>query len=225
MAGRSRIALAFAFVAALAGSAAAAAGTWPKHEPNAKDQALAKTSILHITDFTPGSGWVKAPADSGSSSVNDPSCSGPQFSDEGRVLTGSASSSFRASGLQVWSSADVMKTLAMARHDSVQMTSAAFTSCMGALFQKGLPKTAKFVSVKELSFPKVGDWSDAYRALIDISANGVKIRFQFDMVMVLSDRVEISLMQMAPFVISSQARDGEIRLAQRLAGGAGSLAA
>jgi len=226
VAGRSRSALAFVVVAALAGAAGAAAGTWPKHEPNAKDQALAKKSILHITDFTPGSGWAKAPdTSSGSVSANDPSCSGPQFSDVGRVLTGTASSSFQAQGLQVWSEADVMKTLAMANKDAVGMASAAFTTCMSAILRKSMPKTARFVSVKELSFPRVGDWSKAYRALFDISAKGVTIRFQFDIVMVRSDRVEISLMQMAPFVISSQAKDGEVRLVQRLAGSSTSLAA
>jgi hypothetical protein len=35
---------------------------------------------------------------------------------------------------------------------------------------------------------------------------------------VLRSRVEITLMQLAPFVISSQAKSGEVRMVQRLAG-------
>jgi hypothetical protein len=220
VAGRRRIALVSALLAALALAAAAAAGTWPKVEKNAADQALAKRSILHLSDFTPGTGWSAAPdSGGGSGSTGGPSsCNGPAFSDQGRVLTGSASSSFQATGLQVWSSADVMQTLAMARHDASQTSSAAVTPCLTALFKKDLPSSAKLVSVRKLGFPRVGDWTTAYRALIDVAVNGTNVRLQFDMVLVLHSRVEITLMQMAPAAISKIALEGEVRLAQRLAG-------
>ena len=72
--------------------------------------------------------------------------------------------------------------------------------------------------MKRLAFPRIGDWSDAYRALIDVTVNGTKVRLQVDMVLALRSRVEITLMQMAPFAVSSLAKTGEVRLAQRLAG-------
>src|SRR5207248_9398107 len=161
LARRSLVLVAIVAVA-LGAAGAAGAQTWPKVERNAADQALAKQSILHLEDFTPGSGWTVAPAGGGSGSMSDPSCNGPAFSDQGRVLTGQASSSFKATGLQVWSSADVMQTVAMARHDADQTKSATIVPCMSAMFAKSLPKTAKLVSVKKLSFPRIGDWSDAY---------------------------------------------------------------
>src|SRR5690349_14282876 len=139
MARRTLVALLGSAVA-LAVAASATAGTWPKMERNATDQALAKKSILHLSDFTPGSGWTVASGDSGSGSapVNDPACKTAAFSDQGRVLTGSASSSFKATGLQVWSSADVMKTVAMARHDAAETTSTAVMPCLSAAFAKNL---------------------------------------------------------------------------------------
>ena len=212
----SRIAFAVA-VAALATASAAAAGAWPKLERNAADQALANKAILHIGDFAPGSGWSSAPTGT-SGSLHDPACTGPAFSDEGRVLTGKASSSFRATGLQVWSSAEVLKTLAMARSDAAKTTSSVVVPCISALLRKGLPEQARLVSVKRLALPRVGDWSDAYRALVDVTVNGTKLRMQVDLILVLRSRVEITLMQLAPALISSQAQAGEVRMVQHLAG-------
>jgi hypothetical protein len=214
---RSRIALAVVVAVLASASVAAAAGFWPKLERNASDQALAEKAILHFTDFTPGSGWSIAPT-GGSGNLRDPACDGPAFSDEGRVLTGRASSSFRATGLQVWSSAEVMQTLAMAQRDAGKTTSAAVVPCITALLRKGLPKQGRLISAQRLAFPRVGDWSDAYRALVDVTANGTKLRMQVDLILVLRSRVEITLMQLAPFVISSQAKSGEVRMVQHLAG-------
>ena len=214
---RSRVVL-VVWVAALAGASVAAAGSWPRLERNAADQSAAEKAILHLTDFAPGSGWTSAPT-GGSGSLHDPACDGPAFSDEGRVVTGKASSSFRATGLQVWSSAEVMKTVAMAKLDAGKTTSSAVVPCLTALLRKGLPKEARLVSVQRLAFPRVGDWNDAYRALVDVTVNETTLRMQVDMVLVLRNRVEITLMQMAPFVISSQAKAGEVRMVQHLAGG------
>src|SRR5262249_50589203 len=84
---RSRIVFAIVAAALAPASAAAAAGSWPKLERSAADQALADRSILHLTDFAPGSGWSPAPTPS-SGNLHDPACAGRAFSDEGRVLTG-----------------------------------------------------------------------------------------------------------------------------------------
>jgi hypothetical protein len=202
----------------VASAGAAAAATWPKHQPTAADQALAKRSVLTLGDFTPGSGWAPASAGGSGGSLHDPACKGPAFSDVGRVLTGSADSSFQATGLQVWSSAEVMKTLAMAQHDASVTTNAVVAPCLRAVLRKGLPPNSKLVSVTRLAFPRVGDWSDAYRAVVDVSVAGNSVQMQLDLVLVLHGRVEITLMQLAPHVISGAAKAGEERLVQRLAG-------
>lgn len=202
----------------VASAGTAAAATWPKHQPTAADQALAKRSVLTLGDFASGSGWSPAAAGGSGGSLHDPACQGPAFSDVGRVLTGSADSSFQATGLQVWSSAEVMKTLAMAQHDASVTTNAVVTPCLRAVLRKELPANAKLVSVSRLVFPHVGDWSDAYRAVVDLSVAGNRVQMQIDVVLVLHGRVEITLMQLAPHAISVAAKAGEERLVQRLAG-------
>jgi hypothetical protein len=53
---------------------------------------------------------------------------------------------------------------------------------------------------------------------VDIAASGTTVRLQFDIVLVQASRVEITLMQVAPFALSSQAAAAENRLVVRLAG-------
>jgi hypothetical protein len=218
MAGRSRTALLVVATALVVAGAAAAADTWPKNEPNAADQALAKKSVLHLTDFTPGSGWAAAPKAAlsmGGSGSNVDSC---EVDDRGKVVTGTASTAFRAPGFQVWSEADVMQTAAMVRLDVKQASDPALIACVRATLAKEMPKGTQFVSLKKLAFPTVGDWTMAYRALVDVSVRATKIRLQLDIVFVQNERVEITLMQMAPFAISALAKAAEVRMVERLAG-------
>ena len=217
MARRSRIALFLAAGALVFAGAATAADVWPKKQPNAADQAFAKKSVLQLSDFTPGSGWMAASI-AGGSGKNEPSaCQGSAFSDQGRVITGSAETSFKAPGLQVWSWAEVMQTLAMVRHDVAAASDAALMQCMRASFQQEMPKGTQLVSLKKLAWPPVGDWRVAYRALLDVAVQGTKVRLQVDMVLVQNKRAEITLMQMAPAAISALAQAGEQRMVQRLA--------
>jgi hypothetical protein len=218
MAGRSRIAWLFVASALAFAGVAAAADTWPKHQPNAADQALAKKSVLHLTDFTPGSGWTVAPKDDSSTGGSGSSVDSCQVDDRGKVVTGSAETSFKAPGFQVWSEADVMQTEAMVRLDVKQASDPALIACIRAALAKDMPKGTRFISLKKLAFPTVGDWTMAYRALVDVSVNGATIRLQLDIVFAQNGRVEITLMQMAPFAISALAKAGELRMVQRLAG-------
>ena len=213
-----RTLMAAALGAAIATSLAAGARA-ATVRPNPADQALAKRSILHITDFTPGSGWVAAPIGGSASSANvDPSCDSAGSNAPGRVQTGTATSSFKAPGLQVWSTAEVVQTVAMGRGDVAEMTPSAVTRCLSAMFTKSLPANAKLVSVHKFSFPQVADWTTAYRAVIDVSVAGTNVRMQADLVLVLSRRVEITLAQIAPYAISAQSAAAELRLVEHLAG-------
>jgi hypothetical protein len=221
VAGRSRLLVLFAAAACAFASVASAADSWPKFQPNAADQALAKKSILKLSNFTPGSGWATAPFDSsggsGSGSSGDtPQCNNAAFNPVGEIQTGTARSSFKAPGVQVWSEADVMKTVAMAKHDAKVATSGAILTCLQAATKKNLPAGMRTRSVTHLAFPAIGDWSTAYRVIFDVSSNGKTVPVQLDMVFVLNDRVEITLMQASPFAISSLAKAAEERLAQQL---------
>jgi len=218
MARRSRTALLSVASALVLAGGATAAGVWPKHQPNAADQALAKKSVLHLGDFTPGSGWTAASISGGSGKNEPAACQGTAFSDQGRVITGSAQSSFKAPGLQVWTWAEVMQTLDMVRRDVAAASDAVLMKCVRASFQQEMPQGTQLVSLKKLAWPQVGDWHVAYRALLDVAVQGTKVRLQVDMVFVQNKRAEITLMQMAPFAISALAQAGEERMVQRLAG-------
>jgi hypothetical protein len=219
MARPCRIALLLAAGALVFAGAASAAGVWPKKQPNAADQAFAKKSVLHLNDFTPGSGWTAASMHGSSGKNDEPAaCQGSAFSDQGRVITGSAQSSFKAPGLQVWTWAEVMQTLGMVRRDVAEASDAVLMKCMRASFQQEMPKGTQLVSLKKLAWPPVGDWHVAYRALLDVVVQGTTVRLQVDMVFVQNKRAEITLMQMAPFAISALAQAGEERMVQRLAG-------
>ena len=144
MARRSHIAPLVVAGALVFAGAAAAADIWPKHEPNAADQAFAKKSVLHLSDFTPGTGWTTASMGGGSGKNDEPSaCQGSSFSDQGRVVTGSAKTSFKAPGLQVWSWAEVMQTLAMVRRDVQQASDAALMKNIGQYYAQGRSKDGK----------------------------------------------------------------------------------
>jgi hypothetical protein len=218
MAGHSRSALLIVVTALVVVGAAAAADTWPKNEPNAADQALAKKSVLHLSDFTPGSGWTADPKGAASISGSGSNSDSCQVDDRGKVVTGTASTSFKAPGFQVWSMADVMQTAAMVSLDVKQASNPALIACIRATLARGMPKGTQFISLKKLAFPTVGEWTMAYRALVDVSVNATKIRLQLDIVFVQNKRVEITLMQMAPFAVSALAKAAEVRLVERLSG-------
>jgi hypothetical protein len=219
MARRSRFALLAASCALVLAGAAAAADVWPKRQLNAADQAFAKRSVLHQSDFVPGSGWTSASTNGSSGSAGEPAaCRGSSFSDQGRVITGKAESSFKAPGFQVWSWAEVMQTVDMVRRDVRAASDAALMKCMRASFEQELPQGSQLVSVRKLAWPAVGDWRVAFRALVDVAVQGTTVRLQVDMVLVQNKRAEITLMQLAPAAISAMAKAGEQRLVQRLAG-------
>ena len=123
MARRSLIASLVVACALVFAGAVAAADFWPKHEPNAADQALAKRSVLHLTQVTPG--WKSVPAPRNWSSGDD-TCGS---SDRGRVITGSAATAFEGPMSSVSTSAEVMETLAMAREDSKQASDPRLVRC------------------------------------------------------------------------------------------------
>jgi len=215
---RSRSALLVVVTSLFVAGAAAAADTWPRSEPNAADQALAKKSVLHLSDFTPGSGWTVDPKGASSMSGSGSNADSCQVDDRGKVVTGTASTSFRAPGFQVWSQAEVMQTTAMVSLDVKQASDPDLIACVRATLVKEMPKGTQFISLKKLAFPTVGDWTMAYRALVDVSVQASKIRLQLDIVFAQHHRVEITLMQMAPFAVSALAKAAEVRMVERLAG-------
>jgi hypothetical protein len=196
---RRHIAFALVLGALFATSAVATAGTSTTREPNSQDQALAQKGVLHLSDFKSTSGVTKAPK-SASGSADEATCDWAQFGDEGRVVTGSANTSLFASAayVQLWTTADVTKTLKMAQRDAVRLTGASVTSCLKADIVKKLSSDGRVVSVKNQPFPRVGDWSRAYRLLFDATGGGTKTRWQLDMVLVQVGRVEMTIVELAP---------------------------
>ncbi len=207
------LALSFASAASSAGGA--------NLQPTASDEAAARASVLHAGDFTAGSGWVSTTALSGSSSgpgSGAPGCGALHQSGGGLVETGLASSSFKApGGLQVWSTATVMRTAQMVQQDWEQTVTPALLPCLRAELIQGLHSRASLVSMGPLPFPKTGDDSIAYRGVVDVPVASGSVRMELDFIAVRRSRLELTLIQMAPFAIASLAKAGEIRMARMLA--------
>jgi hypothetical protein len=197
--GRSRITLACVVVALFAGATVATAGMSTTREPNAEDRALAQRGVLHLSDFKSIGGWTKT-TNSGTGSADYGTCDWTDFGSEERIVTGSANTSLGSStaAVQLWTSADVTKTLEIAQHDSARLAGAPVTSCLKAYVGEKLANYGRVVSVKSQPFPRIGDWSRAYRLLFEVTDRGTKTRWQLDMALVRVERVEITILELAP---------------------------
>ena len=197
MAGRRHIAFALVLGALFATATVATAGTSTTREPNAEDQALAQKGVLHLSDFKSIGGWTKG---SKSAASADDTCDWAQFGSVERVVTGRANTSlFSASAaVQLWTTANVTKTLDMAQSDTSQLMGAPVASCLKADIAKKLTNSGRVISAKSQPLPPIGDWSRAYRLLLAFTDGGTKTRWQLDMVLVRVGRVELTIVELAP---------------------------
>ena len=91
----------------------------------------------------------------------------------------------------------------------------AVTSLRGAV-TKGLTSSERLVSFKRLAFPRLATYGTAYRALIDVSAQGAHARMLADLVLVGRGRTELTLMIAAPAGAAATIAAADARLARAL---------
>ena len=196
-------------VLALAFAAAALADKEQIHITT-EGQAAARAALPRQTDF--GAGWVGR---SYKPSLNSDMVCGsfnPKQSD--LVLNGTAGVRFTYPGIQIETVAQVLQTSKMVALDWQRtVATPAVLPCIRTMVAKTLPSSAKIVSVKRLAFAKVATYTDAFRMLIDVSANGTTVRTFADIVLVGRGRTEITMTTVAPLAADAAVRAAEGRLA------------
>jgi hypothetical protein len=175
--GRVLVAAVLAF-----GTAAALAATDPHDEQERlrpADMALARRTTLKATDLA--SGWKRMPAPS---EGDDSKCPGfdPDFS--AFTITGKAQSVFARQGGVVVSVVEIYPTRAQAIGDFRTGTQPAFVKCLRYAFEtdfaRGARGTAKTMSSRMVSAPRVGERSVLYRLVGTLTVQGQTIRIYMD---------------------------------------------
>jgi len=210
---RRLAALVVSSVSAAVVCAAAPGGTV---HPNSADQALAKAAVLHLSDFTPGAGWVAVSPPSGNSgsAATNASCAAASSS-TGLTETGHAESAFRTSGFYVESWATVLQTPAMVQLDWRRSTPQ-IIGCLRSALRQSLHAGTTLTSVVALPFPKVAPLVQAYRAAVSVSVQGQAVPMIADMLVYARGRIEFELLQVSPQSFASEAKTAEQRIASTL---------
>ena len=215
-----RAALATLTVAALALVAATAAE--PASAPPSKeqirftraDQAAARAAVLRVRDLG-SSGWSGGAVTPDLSS--GPSCAGYAPKQSDLVVTGAAETAWHRTGLELRSVAQVLKTRAMVARDWQRtVADPRAVGCLRGAVTKGLTSSERLVSFKRLAFPRLATYATAYRALIDVSAQGSHARVLADLVLVGRGRTELTLMIAAPAGAAATIAAADARLARAL---------
>lgn len=174
-------------------------------------QAAARAALPRQADF--GSGWVgKAYKPSLNSDMKCASFD-PKQSD--LVLNGAAGVKFTHPGIEIDTVAQVLQTDKMVALDWQRTVEVpAVLPCLRTAIARSLPSGTKFVSAKRLAFPKVATYTDAFRMVIDVTANGASVRMFVDVVLVGRSRTEITMTTVAPLAAEPAVRPAEVRLAR-----------
>jgi hypothetical protein len=170
--------------------------------------------VLHRADLG-SAGWTGGAKKPDLTSTM--SCPGytPRQSD--LVVTGAAEADYHHSGLELQSAAQVLRTRTMVALDWRRTVTApkAF-SCVRTTLARSLPAGQRLVSFKKQPFPRLAQYTAAYRALIDVSAGGQQVLVVADIVLVGRSRTELSLSVEAPATARSSLPAAELRLAKAL---------
>jgi hypothetical protein len=184
-------------------------------QPTADGQTAARAAVLSELDLD-GS-WAGGPVLSNAS--NRMRCPNyhPNYSD--LVRTGEASAVFAQPGIQMRSDSLVLRTAEMVKLDwQRSFGSRTYLSCSRANMQKAATATTRFISMRRLAIPPIGDRTAAFRALFDVkTTSGEVIRAAIDIVAVAKGNTEIALLTTMPHSRVPTLWPNEIVLAKLLA--------
>jgi len=203
--------LTLAVLAALLVPVAVAASTQDREQIrfNPSDQAAAHAAVLRRADLGPG--WKGGPA---KPDLSPESCPGFHPKQSDLVLTGVAETRFRRTGLDVRSVAQVLQTPAMVALDwqrSVRDPRA--FGCIRHTLVKGLTSQERLLSFRRVTFPRLAPYAAAFRALIEVRAQGRQVRFVFDVMALARNRTELTLSVVAPATAKAALPAVDARLA------------
>jgi hypothetical protein len=205
---------------ALAFATAAAASTSDDGKQQIRltsaDNAAARHVVLRKADFGGVTGW------SGGAKKPDLSSSGPRcanfhpkYSD--LVLTGIAESEFQNSGVYIDDEVQMLKTAPMVRLDWQRSVRApGLLPCLRTYLAKSAPANAKVRGIQKLAFPRVAQYTAAFRLVLDVTAGGNTASMLLDLLLVARGRTEITLTTVAPYEARAPIKSAEERLARGL---------
>jgi hypothetical protein len=213
-----RAALAAVFAAVALGASSGAMASFSDKARvsfTAADLAAARAAVLHRADLGTTAGWTGGATKPDLSSTMNCRGYAPKQSD--LVVTGAAAADYRHAGLVLQSQAQVMKTSKMVALDWRRtVASPKAFPCVRTMLAKSLPKGQRLVSFRKQPFPKLTQYTAAYRALLDVAASGQHVAVVVDIVLVGRSRTEVSLSVGAPAAARSTLPVAELRLARTL---------
>jgi hypothetical protein len=174
---------------AFAVPAALAAGGEPQHRFTKADQAKARKASLRLSDFA--AGWTAKP-DSSNSTAN-PKCKTYDPDQSDLIETGKYNSPdfSHSNGSFVSTTTGVFKTVAMAKTGYARVATPQLPKCFGELLGKQAKTTV--YAAGPLTFPKVGERSNAYRLSVGIVAQGVTVKATIDFVLFNKGRTDVAI--------------------------------
>jgi hypothetical protein len=175
--------------AAVAVPAALAAGGEPQHQFTKADQAKARKVSLRLSDFA--AGWTAKPDTSNSNA--SPKCKSYNPDQSDLVETGKYNSPdfSRSDGSFVSTTTGVFKTVAMAKTGYARVAKPQLPKCFGELLGKQAKTTV--YAAGPLTFPKVGERSNAYRLSVGITAQGTTVKATIDFVLFNKARTDVAI--------------------------------
>jgi hypothetical protein len=212
---RTRTVTAVWAAALVAAATALADSGLPRIAYTPADQAAARATVLRRSDF--GSGWTGGRVKPQLSPA--PKCGGYHPKQSDLVLTGVAASQYRtATGLEFMSQVQVLHTARMVRLDwQRSVVAPGAVACLRSSIAKSLGSRARLVSFAKVGFPRVGTYTAAYRAVVDVAVPvGGKVRVVVELVAVGRSRSEITLTSACPASARAAMARAERTLASKL---------
>jgi len=201
-------------VLALAFAAAAAADD-PTVRITRADQLKAEAALLKLKDF--GVGWTGGKRTP--SKLTAPKCPGFDPKESDLTVTGHAEARFTyARGSVVFDQDNqVLESEKAVRTDFARVIQPKLKDCLAyELKQSGKGQIISVV-VRELSFPRLGTETAAYRGTMVLRAGGGrKVTFVSDFIFIGQGRYEYSLNVVAPAVLGGELASFEQSIAQKL---------
>ena len=177
---------------------------------NAADQAAAKAVLVKANDL--GTGWqggAKKP-----DLTPDADCT---FKRSDLVLTGAAKSEFKTQGASITSESNILQTPAMVAAEwRRSFGSSSYMACARKVVMNSDAANVKFVSFKNVAFPKLAQYSTRYRMVADYVNAATSVRMLVDVIVLGRGRTEISLVVTVPYADRAAADVVERKLAKLL---------
>lgn len=182
---------------------------------NPGDQAAARATVVRKSDV--GSGWGGGRTKPDVSAKM--SCPAYQPKQSDLVLTGAAQTVWGRSGVELQSIAQVLMTPAMVARDWQRtVVDPRALGCLRYMLTRGFTSRERLVSFGRVAFPHLARYSRRYRAVIEVRAQGQKVRVLADFVLVGRRRTELTLSVTAPAAVQRSVSRLEVKLARTMLG-------